>query len=141
MGRIVAVDYGKKRIGIAITDDKKLLSLPYKTVFSGKSIEESAKNILEALKEKFSEIEKMVIGLPLLLSGKKGEMAEKVEELKKELLKKVDFPIVLWDERLTSSQAHLIFKEVGISRKKRTKKIDLASATIILQSYLDFLRE
>jgi putative Holliday junction resolvase len=137
MGRIVAVDYGRKRIGIAMTDDKKLLALPYKKIFSGKSIKDSAKNILEALREKFSEIEEMVIGLPLLLSGAKGEMVEEVEKLKKELLKEVNFKIVLWDERLTSSQAHVIFKDVGISRKKRTEKVDLASATIILQSYLD----
>lgn len=137
MGRIVSVDYGRARIGLAITDESKKIALPFKTISSGKNLVQSAKNVLDALKDYFPSIEKFVIGLPLMLSGKKGEMALEVEKFKEELEKLTKIPITLWDERLTSAQAEVSLKEMDLNRKKRAQKSDPVAAYIILQNYLD----
>jgi len=135
--QIAAIDYGKKRIGISITSFDGKIALPYKTIDSGKNLEESANNIINSLSQYLNNIKEIVLGNPLLLSGKESEMSKEVKKLKDILLKKLNIPIILWDERLTSSEAEKILKEQKISRKKRTKKIDPIAATIILNSYLE----
>ena len=138
--RIIAIDYGKKRIGIAITDKNCILALPYKTIEAGNNLEESSKNILYTIQDYLTKTSEIVLGYPLLLNGKIGEMAQEVEKLKLLLSKKIDIKIILWDERLTSIQAEGILKDkkmYNMSRKKRSKKIDPIAATIILQSYLE----
>lgn len=137
MGRIVAVDYGKARIGLAITDENKKLALPYKTISSGKTLSISAKNILIELSSYISNIEGFILGLPLKLSGEKGEMAKEIERLKEELSKITDKPITFFDERLTSAQADKSMKEIKISRKKRAERSDPVAAMIMLQCYLE----
>lgn len=134
--RKIAIDYGKRRIGIAMTDERGVIPLPYRTIDAGKDIEESSKNILHALEEYIPKIEEIVIGNPLLLNGKKSKMTEEVEKLKTAIENKVDIPIVLFDERLTSAQAELSLRAIGLSRKKRAEKTDAVSALIILQAHM-----
>lgn len=83
-------------------------------------------------------IEGIVIGMPLMMSGKKGLMADEVNVFIQHLQEALpDIPIVTWDERLSSVQAERAMREANISRKNRTKHVDCLSAVIILQSYLD----
>src|SRR3990167_10968506 len=99
MPRIAAIDFGNKRIGIALSDDRKKLAFPMTTVEGGKN---GAANTAAALKPKLKELEKILIGLPLLLSGKKGEMALALEAFAKEIETLLQIPVELIDERLSS---------------------------------------
>ncbi len=134
--RILAIDYGKARIGLAYTDLQKILALPFQTVRAGKTMKITIQNILNALKDHLKEIEKIVIGLPLYLNGTLSPMAQEVKIFAKELEKKISIPIVFLDERLTTAFADRSLKDLQINRKKRAKIIDQAAATIILQNYL-----
>jgi putative holliday junction resolvase len=136
MGRIAAIDYGRVKIGLAITDENQRVALPFKTVQAGKTLSQSATIVLEELSSFLPKIEKFILGLPLLLSGKKGEMAKEVESFEEELRKVTNIPIIFWDERLTSAQAEASLKELNLSRKKRAEKSDPLSAMIILENYL-----
>jgi putative holliday junction resolvase len=141
MGRVVAIDYGKAKIGLAMTDESQKIALPFKTIQAGKTLSQTAKIILEEFSPFLSKIEKFVLGLPLLLSGKKGEMAKEVEAFKQALETMTNIPIDFWDERLTSAQAEARLKECSLSRKKRAQCSDTVSAMIILENYLAALPE
>jgi len=132
MGRVAAIDYGLKRIGIALSDKDKKIALPVCLVEGGKK---AAQNITMALPMK--EVELILIGLPLLMNGKKGDMAHLVEKFAQDLETVGGVPILLWDERLSSKHADSMLKEISLNRKERSAKIDMMAATLLLQSYLD----
>lgn len=135
MMRILALDFGLKRIGIAISDENQKIALPVKTLMV-QNPNQAVSLLLQEMQKNQWQIEKVILGNPLLLSGKKGEMALLVEKFKTELAKKLNIPVLLWDERLTSSQADKMLKK-DYNRKKRSQIIDPIAATIILQNYLD----
>lgn len=134
MKRIAAIDYGLKRIGIALSDPTGSMAFPFKTVEGGKK---AALHVKEALKEHV--LEKIIIGLPLLMNGQEGEMVHAVRAFAEELDKLMQIPILFLDERLTSAQADKSLKEISCNRKKRSAKIDTAAAALLLQHYLDTL--
>jgi len=137
--RIVAIDYGKVRIGLAITDASKTIAYPFKTVNTAQNFEKTSQIILDALKEYIDEIEKIIIGLPLLLKGEFSEMTTEVTEFVKVFKTKTKIPVELIDERLSSIQAERHLKDnLKLSRKKRSKKIDPMAATLLLQHFLNF---
>lgn len=127
--KVVAIDYGLKRMGLAISNMEKTIALPWKTVTGGKI------KVLEELQKKKEEIEKVVIGLPLLMSGEKGEMALLVEAFGKELENELQIPVQFLDERLTSKQADSALRETGNKRKRRDEKSDEMAALILLQMF------
>ncbi len=129
-GRVVAIDYGRARIGVAISDPMGIIASPLATV-PGKL---GPKGVLESFSDK--QVRQIVVGLPLLLSGKKGEMALEVDQFVEKLEALTDIPVLVWDERLTSIQAERHLKESGMNRKQRAKVSDEAAAMTILQSYL-----
>lgn len=139
--RVVGIDYGMVRIGIAISDETHLIALPKKTLLAEKKSELTAKKILveidHYMKEYNCTIDTIVIGFPLMMSGKKGSLADDVSHLISLLNEKSTIPIVTWDERLTSVQAERSLRESGMTRKSRTKHVDAVAAVIILQNYLD----
>jgi putative Holliday junction resolvase len=137
MGRIAAIDFGLKRIGIALSDERKQIAFPLATVEGGKR---GVQNVAMALLDKKKEIEEVMIGLPLLPSGAKGEMALAVERFAEELQKALNLPIVFFDERLSSKHADKQLKELSLNRKERTEKLDRTSAAFLLQSYLEKLK-
>jgi len=137
MPRIAAVDYGIKRIGIAISDEKGQIALPLKLVLSGKSLLETVMNVLNALAPYEGQIVTIIVGLPLHLNGKRGDMAEAAERFAKALQNKTKIEVIMMDERLSTTQAERDLKELSYSRKERTKIIDSASASILLQTFLD----
>jgi putative Holliday junction resolvase len=132
MGRIAAIDYGLKRIGIALSDPSRKVALPLATVEGGKK---AIQNIAKTLPLK--DVELILIGLPLLMSGQKGEMAEAVQKFARLLEDALSIPVLLCDERLSSKGAEASLKELSLSRKQRTEKLDMVAATLLLQSYLD----
>lgn len=134
MGKVIAIDYGAKRIGFAISDINQRIALPLETVEGGKK---EIENVVAFLLPRKKEIELILIGLPLLLNGKKGEMAEKVELFAAKLAQAIDLPIKLIDERLSSKHADQSLRELSLNRKQRGEKVDLVAAMHLLQGYLD----
>jgi putative holliday junction resolvase len=136
MGRIVAIDYGRVRIGLAASDPQKRVALPWKILEVPKGTKDLAHFVFESLRE-MKDIDQILIGHPLLMNGTKGEMALEVEAFVEQLKKQTSIPLLLWDERFTSAIAEQSLKEMGFSRKKRKGKTDTTAATLLLQSYLD----
>ena len=134
MPRIAAIDFGFKRIGIAVSDERQILAFPFKVVDGGSR---AVENVANALKPKISEIEKILVGLPLLMSGERGDMADVVEKFAKQLEAKLNITVELCDERLSSRHAEQSLKELSLKRKERALQIDMSSAALLLQSYLD----
>lgn len=139
MGRIVGIDFGKVRIGLAVSDERRIIAQPLETIRAAKNHEQTAQLIAKAL-SRYTNIDTVVIGLPLLLNGKEGEMALLVKAFATVLEKVLPHPIVLWDERLTSAGVERMLLDMDVSRKKRAELSDALSAVSILQNYLDSLR-
>ena len=137
MPRIAAIDFGLKRIGIALSDERKQIAFPLATVAGG---EEGVQNVMAALAEKRKEIEQIILGLPLLLSGAKGNMALLVEKFGTDLEIAIGIPVLLLDERLSSKYADRQLREMSHNRRERTEKLDRASAAFLLQSYLEKIK-
>ena len=139
--RIIALDYGTARIGVAISDSSKSIARTAGIVTAIKRLEKTVDNIIAKIRalelETKSKIEKVVIGLPIKMSGEHGIVADEVKVLGEALELKLSVPVVLWDERLTTVQAERTMREAKMSRKKRSKVIDSVAAVIILQSFLD----
>lgn len=136
--RFIGIDYGLKRIGISFSDERKIIASPMMTLNTEKKLEATVKKLLKELEKHQSElsytIEEFVVGLPLMMSGKIGLIADEVKHFVDLLSKATSIPIVTWDERLTSVQAERSLMESSMSRKKRTKFVDTVSAVIILQT-------
>ena len=136
MGRILAIDFGSSRIGLALTDPAQIIGSPFKTLqVKGKKFPAIIDLLLEVIKEK--DVELILLGLPLLLSGKDSDTTKQVREFAALLEKNTKLPLELIDERLTSRLAMHTLKEAGLNRKERSKHVDEISASIILQGYLD----
>jgi putative holliday junction resolvase len=134
VARIVGLDLGEKRIGVAISDETATISTAKDTI-EVLNISDTIKKISDIVLS--NSVEEVVIGLPLNMNGTKGPQAEKAltfaERLKKHVLCKVS----TFDERLTTSQGQAILISADMSRKKRRQNIDKLAAQIILQAYLD----
>jgi len=132
--RILALDHGTKRIGVAISDELKLIAQPLEYILAqpfGPFLER-LKQILVA-----KEVDLILIGHPRNMDGSYGPAAQKVEIFVGVLKTAITVPIKLWDERLTSSQANKLLIQGGVRRDKRKEKVDKMAAAILLQSYLD----
>lgn len=142
-GRIIGIDYGLARIGLAVSDVQKIIATPMTTFAAEKKSEVTVVKLVKMLVEHAAthryQIEQIVVGLPLLMSGKKGLLADEVLHFIELLKQHFTVPIITWDERLSSVQADRSLREGSLSRKKRAKNVDSVSAIIILQSYLDSL--
>ena len=132
--RILGIDYGQKRIGIAISDPLRLIAYPLETV-ERKRIEDSIRRILE----KYS-IEYVVIGYPLRTDGKLGEREEEVKSFAEKIKEKFNINIKLWDERYTTIEAERIIRDIGKKPSRDKGRVDRVAASLILQSYLDYLK-
>lgn len=136
MGRIAGIDYGEARIGLAMSDPGKFLASPLKAIKAARQLKDTAAAILIEFSA-YEPIEKIVLGLPLMMSGKESPGSIKVRELAKILEELSGKMVVLWDERLTTAQVERTLKEAEMSRKKRARYIDAMAAGAILQSFLD----
>lgn len=139
--RILGIDYGMKRIGLAISDETHLIATAIETFEASKKMEDTVSSLAKRLedhqKERGYELKEVVVGFPLKMNGQMGFISDEVGLFAEELSKAIAVPVIKWDERLTSVQAERAMMEGPYSRKKRTKKLDQLSAVIILQNYLD----
>lgn len=135
MGRLLAVDYGLKRLGLALSDERKILASALPTLQAGKTSQETAQLIVACATK--HGVEKIIVGHPLHLSGRSSFLTDEVTHFVSLLSTFTSLPIVLWDERLTSVQADRTLQLGGMNRKKRAALVDSLSAIILLQSYLD----
>ena len=134
MGRILGFDYGRRRIGVSVSDPLGLTAQPLDT-WKGLSRDEVMRRI-ETLKTQMG-VEKVVVGLPLTLGGKKGRMAKEVEQFASQIETQIQIPVTLWDERLTTVQAHRIIHQADEKPSKNKDKVDRLAAVLLLQNYLD----
>jgi putative Holliday junction resolvase len=137
--RVLAIDHGTKRIGIALSDELKMIAQPLEFI-PAEPFAAFVERLRTILREK--EVEQIVVGMPRNMDGSYGPAAQKVREFVTALKEAVTVPIQLWDERLTSAQANRLLIQSDVRRDKRKEKVDKMAAAILLQSYLDsFIRE
>ena len=135
---LVGLDIGIKTIGVAVSDTLWMTVTPLKTVFR-KSFQYDLNELETLLKGR--TIGGFVSGLPLLMNGEEGEIANEVRKFAAVLTEHIDLPIFFWDERLSSSaMENFLIKEVDMSRAKRKKILDASAASYILQGVLDALQ-
>jgi putative holliday junction resolvase len=132
--RILAIDHGTKRMGLAISDDMGMMAMPLEFIPA-----EPFADFLTSLKKLLAEkqVEQILIGMPRNMDGSYGPAALKVQEFVAVLKDSITTPIRTWDERLTSAQANRLLIQGGMKRDKRKERVDGAAAAILLQSYLD----
>jgi putative holliday junction resolvase len=129
--RLAAVDYGRKRIGIALSDEGKLLASPV-TTLDGKLGAKGVANFLSSY-----QLEAVIVGIPYEKSGRAGPMAAEVEQFIQALAPLLPCPIIRRDERFTSAVSERQLQEAGWNRKQRSERSDTAAAVLLLQEYLD----
>lgn len=132
--RILGLDHGTKRVGVAVSDEMHMIALPLEYI-APEPFADFLARLKEILREK--EIELILIGMPRNMDGSYGPAALKVQEFAAALKDAVTAPLKLWDERLTTTQAQKFLIQGGMRRDKRKEKVDQTAAAILLQSYLD----
>lgn len=134
MRPILGVDFGQARIGVAISDELRLLAHPVETISSkSKAIDRLA----ELSRQK--DVERIVVGVPKLLSGNMGTAAELAMQFVEQIRKAVSCDVVTWDERLTTVAAHRALRDAGKKTRATRGYVDQVAAQMILQGYLDSL--
>jgi putative Holliday junction resolvase len=135
--RILALDHGTKRIGVAVSDDTATLALPLEFINA-----EPFAGFLERLKTIIDQrrVGQIVVGIPRNMDGGYGPAAGKVREFIARLQPSLAVAIKTWDERLTSVQANRLLIEAGMRRDKRKTRADQTAAAVLLQSYLESLQ-
>ena len=133
--RLIGIDPGRKRIGIAISDENKIVATPYTTL-----TRENYADLLAKIKKIIddNQIEGIVVGNPVNMDGTEGPSSQSAKDLAKNLSKDITENITLWDERLSSQGAFKLSSELAINTSKKVKKLDENSAQFILQGLLDF---
>ena len=135
--RLLGIDMGSKRIGLSISDDQRMIATPFKTIKKDdfdKFINE-LKNII-----KDNNIVGIIVGNPLNMDGSSGQSAQSVKDVCKNIQKKIDTPLCLWDERLSTVGAFNITKQLDVNISKKVKNIDKNEAAFILQGAIDYLK-
>ncbi|MEI7730911.1 MAG: Holliday junction resolvase RuvX [Verrucomicrobiota bacterium] len=136
--RILALDHGTVRVGVALSDELKMIASPLEFIPA-----EPFANLLARIKEliREKEVELILVGMPRNMDGSYGPATLKVQAFVAVLKDAITIPIKTWDERLTSTQANRFLIEADVRRSKRKEKVDKTAAAILLQSYLDGLAQ
>ena len=134
--RILALDHGTVRIGVAASDELKIIATPLEYI-PAQPFDNFLTRLRQLIQEKEAEL--IVVGMPRNMNGTYGPAAEKVKEFVATLKESVTVPIKTWDERLTSAQANRLLIQGDVRRDQRKGKVDMMAAAILLQSYLDSL--
>ena len=134
--RLIGLDLGTKRIGIAICDDKRKIASPYKTI-EYKNMDYLVNELKNIIKD--NNIFAVIIGNPINMDGSFGKSAQSINDKAKVIEKELDLIIAMWDERLSTSGAFNISSNLDINFSKKKKNIDEKAAAFILQGALDYL--
>ena len=130
--RLLAIDYGEVRVGIALSDPLRIISKPYIVLSNNENLLEEIQKIIRK-----ESVGKIILGLPLNLQGEDSKKTIEVREFKQTLADFIDIPIEFYDESYTTSEATDVLKKMGYDSKQRRKVIDMMAASIILKSYMD----
>ena len=134
--RLMGVDPGGKRVGIAISDENKIIATPYTTLIKNK-YSDFVKELIEIVNE--NKIKGIVIGNPINMDGSSSQSSQSARDLAINLSKDVTENITMWDERLSSQGAFNLSNDLGSNTSKKVNKLDQNSAQFILQGALDYL--
>ena len=132
-GRILAIDYGSRRMGLAVSDPLGITAQGIETL-ERKNKRADFGRLERTIRE--YQVREIVLGNPLRMSGQEGTQSQKVAEFAEELRQRFQLPVHLWDERLTSAEANRLLRENEVSIKKRAQAVDRMAAVLILQSFL-----
>ncbi len=133
MSRVLGIDFGTKRLGLAISDARRTLASPL-TVYHRKDLQSDLQFLSDLISQ--YQISEIVLGLPINMDGSLGEKAHQVLEFKRILEEHVKIPVLTFDERLTTAEAERVLLQADLSRRKRKAKRDVLAAVLILQGYL-----
>ena len=134
--RLMGIDPGGKRVGIAISDENKIIATPYTTLIKNK-YSDFVKELIEIVNE--NKIMGIVIGNPINMDGSSRQSSQSAKDLAINLSKDITENITLWDERLSSQGAFNLSNDLGVNTSKKVSKLDQNSAQFILQGALDYL--
>ena len=137
MPRVLAVDWGERRVGLAVSDPEGILASGLETL-TVRGAEEALEGVVRAARA--TEAERVVVGLPLLLSGERGEAARSAEAFAGALASRLTVPVDTYDERLTSALSGRRMREAGLRTRGRKARVDQGAAVALLESYLQRLR-
>lgn len=135
--RILCLDVGEKRIGVAISDELGITAQGLGTVERKQNNKDEDIEEIRKIVERYN-VDKIILGLPKNMDGTLGQSGKMVEDYAKKLQSRLNIDLGFWDERLSTVSAERVLIDADISRKKRKSVIDKLSAVIILQSYLDY---
>ena len=135
--RLLGLDLGSKRIGVAICDDRQSIATPFKIINK-----ESAVQFINELNliVKENNIEGIIVGNPINMDGSLGPSSQSIKEECKNILVKIDIPLCLWDERLSTVGAFNLSSQLDVNVSKKVKNIDKNAAAFILQGAIDYLK-
>lgn len=136
MYRMLGIDYGEKRIGIAMTDPLQIIASPFDVFENNDHVLDKIANLVEEY-----NVSIVVVGNPLNLKGEQTLSTQNAVRFKETLDTKISVPVVLWDERLSTKSANNSLIEGNVSRAKRKQMVDKIAAVFILQSYMDFTKK
>ncbi len=138
--RILGLDYGSKTVGVAVSDDL-LLTAQGVEIIRRKAPTKLRQTLarIEELSEQYG-VDRIVLGYPKNMNNTEGERCERTKEFKEMLERRTGLEVILWDERLTTVAADMSMMEMGIRRENRKEYVDEIAAILILQGYLDYLR-
>lgn len=134
--RVLAIDHGTVRMGIAMSDELKIIAQPLEFI-PAEPFSEFLKRLSELLGD--YKVELILLGMPRNMDGSYGEASLKVREFEAVLKNSITLPVKTWDERLTSVQANRALSQGGVKKQKKRQNVDAMAAAILLQSYLDSL--
>jgi putative Holliday junction resolvase len=132
--RILSLDHGTRRIGVALSDEMKIIASPLEFI-PAEPFDKVITRLAEIIREK--EVELILVGMPRNMDGSFGPAAQKVKDFITALQPHIATPVKTWDERLTSAQANRVLLEGNVRRDQRKLNVDKMAAAILLQSYLD----
>jgi putative holliday junction resolvase len=135
-GRILAIDFGLRRLGLAVSDPLGLTAQGLPTI-QGADNADRASELIAKLVDEF-DVREVLIGNPLSKDGAETAMSRRVAKFASRLRRRISREVKLWDERLTSAEAQRLLRTSGIGLEKRRRAVDRVAATLILQGYLDW---
>ena len=135
--RLLGLDLGSKRIGVAICDDCQSIATPFKTI-NKESSGQFVNDLKSIIKE--NNIEGIIVGNPINMDGSLGPGSQSIKDVCKNILKIIDVPLCLWDERLSTVGAFNLSSQLDVNVSKKVKSIDKNAAAFILQGAIDYLK-
>ena len=135
--RLLGVDPGKKRVGVAICDENKIVATPYATIIKN-NFSDFVAQISKIISD--NDIKGIIIGNPINMDGSSSQSSQSAKDLAINLSKNITIPIAMWDERLSSRGAFNLSNDLNVNTSKKISKLDENSAAFILQGALDFLK-